>query len=328
MLPHRHHHGYDFNRNYADYEWTERMTIAITGASGLLGRATAEFVLQIVNPSEVVLTTRTPGALADFSARGVEVRLADFARPNTLGAAFAGVDRLLLVSTDAIGARLESQRAAVAAAEQAGVRHVVYTSVPEPFPGNPALVVADHAGTEEALRASGLAWTALRNNLYAHMQVPGIEHAAAAGQFVTNAGTGVTAFVTREDCAAVAAAVLTQDGHEGVAYDVTGPQALGAVDLAALAGELGGRGVELVDVDDEAFLAGLLRAGLPEEVAALVTSFGAATREGHLANVTSVVADLTGRRPTALSDVVRSTLKVGAGSQMGSPIYRPEVRAR
>lgn len=304
------------------------MTIAITGASGLLGRATAEFVLQIVHPSKVVLTTRTPDALADFAARGVQVRAADFARPNTLATAFADVDRLLLISTDAIGARLEAQRAAVAAAERAGVKHVVYTSVPQPVAGNPALVVPDHAGTEESLRASGMAWTALRNNLYAHMQIPGIEHAAAAGQFVTNTGSGVTAFVTREDCAAVAAAVLTQAGHEGLAYDVTGPEALGAVDFAALAGELGRRRVEVLDVDDTAFLAGLLRSGLPQDVAALVTSFGAATRGDHLAHVTSVVADLTGRTPTALGDLVRTTSKFGAGSELGRPIIQPEARNR
>jgi NAD(P)H dehydrogenase (quinone) len=285
------------------------MTIAITGASGALGRATAESVLQAVDPREVVLTTRRPESLADLAARGAEVRRADFADPRTLTTAFAGVDRLLLVSTDAVGSRLDQQRAAISAAADAGVRHVVYTSVPEPVPANPALVVADHACTEQALRDSNLQWTMLRNNLYAHMQVPGIAQAAASGRLVTNGGAGATAYVTREDCAAVAAAVLTQDGHEGVAYDVTGPGALSAIDLVALAREICGRDVELVSVDDAAFTAGLRAAGLPDEAAALVTSFGAATRGGFLANVSSAVADLTGRKPTPLADVVRAAPK-------------------
>ncbi|CAA9401829.1 MAG: NADPH:quinone oxidoreductase 2 [uncultured Quadrisphaera sp.] len=281
------------------------MTIAITGASGPLGRTTAELVLQALDPREVVLTTRDPRALAELAARGAEVRRVDFTDPDTLLGAFVGVDRLLVVSTDAVGARLDPQRAAVAAAAAAGVGHVVYTSVPEPVPANPALVVADHAGTEQALRESGVAWTVLRNSLYAHQQVPGLQHAAATGRLVTNTGTGATAYVTREDCAAAAAAVLVGGGHEGRALDVTGPLALSAADLAALAGEIGGREVEVVHVGDADLAAGLRSAGLPGHVADLVASFGAAAREGFLGRATSVVADLTGRPPTALADVVR-----------------------
>ncbi|MER7668210.1 SDR family oxidoreductase [Kitasatospora sp. NPDC096128] len=284
------------------------MTIGITGASGPLGRATAEHLLKAVDPREVVLTTRNPQALADLAARGAQVRRADFTDPGTLGTAFAGVERLLIVSTDAIGARLDQHRTAIAAAAEAGVRHLVYTSVPEPVPANPALVVADHAGTEQALRESGLRWSVLRNNLYAHMQVPVVEQAITSGRLVTNSGAGATAYVTREDCAAVAAAVLTQDGHEDRAYDVTGPRALTAADLVALAAEAGGRDVELVEVDDAASVAGLRAAGLPEEVAQLVTSFGAATRGGFLQAVAPTVADLTGRTPTALAEVVRARL--------------------
>lgn len=283
------------------------MTIAITGASGPLGRATAELVMRAVDPREVVLTTRHPELLADLAARGAEVRRVDFTEPNTLEGAFVGVDRLLLISTDAVGSRLDAQRAAIAAAANAGVRHIMYTSVPDPTSDNPAQVVADHAGTEQALRDSDVPWTVLHNNLYAHMQVPGIKHAITSGQLVTNGGVGATAYVTREDCAAAAAAVLTQDGHEGVIYDVTGPEALSGADLAALAGEFGGSHVEFVSVDDEAFTAGLREAGLPDQVAALVTSFGASTRNGFLGNVSTTVADLTGRKPTALADVLRAT---------------------
>lgn len=285
------------------------MTIAITGASGALGRASAEFVLRTVDPREVVLTTRNPDAVADLAARGAEVRRADFADPSTLAGAFEGVDRLLLVSTDGFGERLDHQRAAVSAAVGAGVRHIVYTSLPEPVPENPALVLSDHAGTEQALRDSGARWTMLRNNLYAHMQVPVIEQAAASGRLVTNGGAGATAYVTREDCAAVAAAVLTQDGHEGMAYDVTGPEALTAADLADLAREIGGREVEVVQVDDAAASAGLRAAGLPDMVADVVASFGTATRGGFLANVSSTVSDLTGHKPTPLADTVREALK-------------------
>ncbi|RDD83989.1 NAD(P)H-binding protein [Streptomyces parvulus] len=282
------------------------MTLAITGASGPLGRAATRFALEAVDPKDLVLTTRNPEALADLAGRGADVRRVDFNDPLTLAAAFKGVDRLVLISTDVIGRRLEQQRAAVRAAADAGVRQVVYTSVPEPVPGNPAVVVADHAGTEQALRDSGLRWTMLRNNLYAHMQVPVIQRAAAEGRLVTNSAPGATAYVSREDCAAVAAAVLTGGGHEDRAYDVTGPTALTAADLAVLASEIGGREVELVHVDDEAYAAGLRAAGLPAPVADLVTTFGASAREGFLSTVSSAVSDLAGRQPTSLAEIVRA----------------------
>ncbi|GAA5056004.1 NAD(P)H dehydrogenase (quinone) [Thermocatellispora tengchongensis] len=284
------------------------MTVAITGASGPLGRSTADHLLRLAGPTEVVLATRRPDALADLAARGAGVRRVDFTEPGTFATAFAGVDRLLIISTDAIGARLDQHRAAIEGAAAAGVRHIVYTSVPEPVPANPALVVADHAGTEQALYDSGLTWTVLRNNLYAHMQIPVIEQAITSGRLVTNGGDGATAYVTREDCAAVAAAVLTQDGHEDRVYDVTGPEALTAADLAALAGEVGGRPVEPVALDDDAMAAGLRAAGAPEEAAELVVSFGAATRLGFLAHVSSTVADLTGRPATPLADLLRTVL--------------------
>lgn len=292
------------NRNHHDYRLEITVTIGITGASGELGRLTAEIVLRTVDPREVVLVTRRPERLADLAARGAEVRQADFTDEATLVPAFTGVDKLLLVSTDAVGQRLDQHRAAVAAAAQAGVGHVVYTSFPGPSPDNPAEVVPDHAGTEQTLRDSGMRWTMLRNNLYAHMQVPVLEQAVSAGRLVTNAGSGAVAYVTREDCAAVAAAVLTQDGHEDTLYDVTGPSALTAADLAAVAGEDTRDEVELVQVDDESFAAGLRQAGLPDKVAALLTSFGTSARRGFLSTTSTVVADLTGRGPTSLADVL------------------------
>jgi NAD(P)H dehydrogenase (quinone) len=282
--------------------------IGITGASGSLGRATAEAVLRTVDPRRVVLTTRRPEALADLAERGAHVRPADFEDVRGLTTAFEGVEKLLLISTDRVGARLEQHRAALAGAAAAGVAHVVYTSVPEPVPGNPASVVPDHAGTERSLRESGLRWTMLRNHLYAHLQASAIAGALASGRLVTNHGTGAAAYVTREDCAAAAAAVLTQEGHEDRVYDISGPEAVSAEDLLALARELGGHEVELVAVDDETFAEGLRAAGLPEAAVRLVTSFGASTREGDLAAVSSAVTDLTGRRPTPLAEAVRAAL--------------------
>ncbi len=279
------------------------MVVAITGASGHLGRKTAGLVLDRLDPSDVVLLTRTPDALADLADRGAAIRRADFDEPRTVSDALQDVERMLLISATELGHRVQQHRDAIDAARHAGVRHVIYTSIPNPVAQNPAGVVPDHAATEAALEASGLAWTVLRNNLYAEYQVPGAAQAIATGQLITNAGGGRTAYVSRDDCAAAAAAVLTSAGQENTSYDVTGPQSVSAEELAALAGEIAGRRIEVVHVDDDAFVAGLMGAGLPEVVARLLASFGASTRDGFLEGVSSTVETLTGEAPRSLRTV-------------------------
>jgi len=282
------------------------MTYAITGASGHLGRLTAEALLHRVEPDELVLITRTPDRLADLAARGVDVRAGDFTRPGTLGAAFDGVNDLLLISTDAIGARVPQHQAAVEAAAKAGVRRIVYTSVPEPTSDNPAFVVADHAATEAALRESGIRWTVLRNNLYAEYQLDALQHAAASGRYVTNTGAGRAAYVTRADCAAAAAGALVSREVDDSALDVTGPRALDAQDMARLAAGVGARPVEVQLLDDDAYTASLVTAGVPEPLAVGLASFGAAIRLGHLAAVTDTVRRLSGAAPTPIEALLPS----------------------
>jgi len=277
------------------------MKYAITGASGQLGRLAADELLERVPASDVVLITRRPESLAEYAARGVEVRAGDFTDPASLPAAFAGIDRLLLVSTDAVGTRLPGQVAAVTAAAAAGVARIAYTSITRPEPENPAAVVADHAGTEQALRDSGTRWTMLRNAIYADMQVPVLQQAAASGQLVTNVGDGRYAYVTRADCAAAAAAALVSDDADDAIFDITGPESLSSNDLAALAGKLGSSDVAVVDVDDAAYVAGLVEhAGLPEPVAQLLASFHQAARLGYFEAVSDDFTKLTGRPATPL----------------------------
>ena len=279
------------------------MTIALTGAAGNLGRLVAEHLIASTDPAEIVLITRRPDTVADLTARGATVRSADFTQPDTLPTAFAGIDRLLIISADDVGTRLPGQLAAVDAAKRAGVGHLFYTSVTNPVPENPAGVVPSHQATEEALAASGLGWTALRNNLYSEFQVPTIQQAAASGRLVTNAGAGLTSYVTRTDCAAAAAAALLLPDPAQV-YDISGPAGVSARDLADLAAGLRGGPVEVVDVTDEEYVAGLVAAGLPDVVAGLLASFGTSTREGFMDVTTAAVKELTGRDAATLSSVL------------------------
>jgi NAD(P)H dehydrogenase (quinone) len=284
---------------------TREMTIAIAGASGHFGRSTGDQLLERVEPSEVVLVTRDPAKLDSYAARGIAVRHGDFDDPASLSEAFAGVDRLLVISTDALGRRVGQHAAAFAAAKAAGVGLVAYTSIVNPTADNPAGAVVEHMGSEEALLSSGVDWTLLRCGIYADFQVPALQQAIASGQHVHNAGDGVIAYIARDDLAGAAAAVLSSDGHEGKAYDLTGPELQSHADLAAIASDVGGVPVEAVPVDDESFVAGLVEhAGLPEPIAQFLATFGRAIREGQLAVQSSTVQDLTGRAPRKLRDLL------------------------
>jgi NAD(P)H dehydrogenase (quinone) len=283
------------------------MSIVITGASGQLGRAVVDEALERVDPQELVLVTRKPESLGEYAARGAEVRHGDFDDPSTLGAAFAGGERLLLISTDAVGARVPQHHAAIDAAVEAGIGFIAYTSIVNPVVANPAAVVPEHRATETKLRESGLEWAFLRNSVYAHQEAGDLAAAQATGRLVTNAGDGRVAYVAREDCAAAAAAVIARGGHAGKAYDITGPELLDANARAAVFAELVGRPVEVVQVDDEAYAAGLAQAaGLPIEVGLLLGSFGRAAREGSLEVISPDFERLTGRAPRSLRAVLEA----------------------
>jgi len=284
--------------------------ILVSGASGKLGRRTAELLLESVPATDVMLVTRTPEAVADLAGRGCVVRLGDYAEPASLAGAYAGAERMLLVSASDLDARAAQHRAAIEAAAAAGVRHVVYTSSPNPEPPNPAVIAPSHYATEQALAESGLSWTVLRNSLYAEYQVPEAERAVAAGRVTHNRGDGRVAYVSREDCAAAAAAVLAGTGHEGEVYDVTGPRPYSTSELAALYGELAGCAVEVEELDDGTFVDRLQGGAGDDEHARygaeLVASFGRSIREGYMGTCSDAVESLTGRAARTLRAVLET----------------------
>jgi NAD(P)H dehydrogenase (quinone) len=174
--------------------------IAITGASGKFGRQVAQRLLERVDPGDLILITRRPDALGDLADRGVAVREGDFDRPDALPSAFAGAERALIISTLSVGRRHEQHGAAIAAAAAAGVGHVVYTSRGGIDPDNPAIVIPDHLRTEETLKASGLAWTILRDSLYAESVVLKMAlRALGIGRWLAATGEGRLAPVSQAD---------------------------------------------------------------------------------------------------------------------------------
>jgi NAD(P)H dehydrogenase (quinone) len=289
------------------------LTTVITGASGQLGRRVTELLLTEhgVAPADLVLVTRSPDTLPDRAAEGAQVRHGDFDDPASLETAFAGADEVLLVSTDRVGTRVPGHKAAIDAAVAAGARSIVYTSGINPSDSNPIGVMWEHRQTEDHIRATAPAWTILRNSIYAEMLLGGARAALASGSHVTNEGDGRTGYVSRDDCAAAAAAVLATEGHEGRIYDITGAESLSPADVAALYSDLGGRPVGVVQVDDEAYIAGLVEhAGLPRPVAEVFASFGTGARQGYSAPVSDTVLRLTGRAPRSVRDVLAAGIAV------------------
>jgi len=283
-------------------------SLLVTGGSGQLGWRVLELLLE-ARVGRLIATTRTPEKLADLASRGVTVRKADFDDAASLPHAFAGADRLLLISSDAVekpGRRIAQHRAAVQAAIEAGVKHVIYTSLTHPEPGSPVTFAGDHYGTEQALAASPLGWTILRNNVYTDFLMRALPQAAATGKLVAAAGQGGAGYVTREDCARAAAAALSSTGLDRKILDITGPAVVTHVELAKMASDLTGRPVTYVPIEPEELRKSLTTAGVPEVFANIVVSFDVARAKGTLAVVSNAVAELTGRAPMSVAAFLES----------------------
>ncbi|PKR90389.1 NAD(P)-dependent oxidoreductase [Pleomorphomonas diazotrophica] len=285
--------------------------LMVTGATGKLGRSVVNLLLGEfgIAPADLVAGTRDPGKLSDLSTRGVTVRAVDFDKPETLPAAFAGIDRLLIVSTDAIGVRLAGQQAAVKAAKAAGVKGLVYTSAPNPHGDNhPLSFAGDHAGTETAIFDSGLPYRILRNNWYQENLAMSLPAVLKSGTWYTSEEPGTkVAYVAHEDCARAAAAALIRPWKDDRAiYEITGAEALTIEELAALASEKLAKPINVVHLSPEALASGLKAANLPPPVIEMLLSLDATNSAGLLAKTSGAVEELTGRKPSPIASYLEA----------------------
>lgn len=287
--------------------------IAVTGASGRLGRLVVRLLLQHIDAADIVALSRRPAACVDL---GVTSRLLDFDDPDTLPRAFDGAERLMIISTNTLdpgGRRVRQHANAVGAAVRAGVGHLVYSSIScADDPEHPAAVAADHRATEAVLADCGVPYTVLGNCMYTELIVMGLDTTLATGLMLDNCGGGASAYVSRADCAAVAAAVLASGSHEGQRLNVTGPQALTQWEIAALITEFSGVPVQYVPIRDEETVAGLVAHGMPEETAQQFATIGRSIREGYTSTVTDVVERTTGRRATSIADFLATAFDMSS----------------
>ena len=278
------------------------MSIVVTGATGHLGRLTVEALLARGVPADrIVATGRRTEVLADLADRGVTVRRADYSDPDTLRTAFAGAEQLLLVSGSEIGQRLPQHRNAIAAAKDAGVRLIAYTSLTRADTSS-LPIAGEHSGTEQALAESGIPHVVLRNGWYTENYTDQLATYLEHG-IVGSAGSGRVSAATRADYAEAATAVLTEDGHQGAVYELGG-EAFTMAELAAAVSAATGQHVAYTDVPVEEYARVLVGAGLPEPVAAAYADMDRAIADGALLVEGDDLATLIGRAPTPLSEAV------------------------
>lgn len=278
-------------------------SLLVTGAAGQLGRRVVELLLE-AKAGRVIAGTRNPDKCDDLARRGAVVRPVDFDEPGTLSDAIAGVDRVLLISTDSmeIGRRGQQHVRAIRVLADAGIQHVVYTSLSRAEENSPVLIAGDHIATEKSLAESGLGHTILRNNLYTDLLMMSLPRAVAMGKLFAAAGTGGAAYVTREDCARAAAAALSAAFEGKRTLEITGPSVVTYADLAGLATELSGKRVEYVPMDPDALTGALVGQGMPEAVAKLWVSFDAGMERGFFGPVTTAFQQLTTKRPDSVAE--------------------------
>ena len=282
------------------------MTTLITGATGHLGRLAIEALLaRGAAPASIVGSGRSVEKAADLAARGVRIVAADYTDAASVDAALDGVDRLVLVSSSEVGQRATQHQAVIDAAVRAGVQHIVYTSVLDAE--ETALILApEHKATEQAIRASGIPFTILRNGWYTENYATTIAQGAATGSVLTSAGEGRVSSALRAEYAEAIAAVLTSDGHEGAVYELSGDTAWSFAELAEAIAEAAGTPVALASVSPEEHAAVLTGVGIDAGTVGFVVALDGDIRAGLLDATSGDLARLIGRPTTPLVEAVRA----------------------
>lgn len=280
-------------------------TYAVTGATGPFGQLVIENLLaRGVPATDVVAVVRNPAKAAALAGLGVQVREGDYARPETLTAALAGVRRLLLVSGNEVGQRVHQHTAVIEAAKAAGVERLAYTSVLRAdTTSNP--LAPEHKATEQVLVSSGLPYTLLRNGWYTENYTGQLDQYVSRGEILGAVGSGKVSAATRADFAAAAAATLTGDGHENAVYELGGTP-FGFDELAATVTEVTGGPVSYRNLSPADLAAALESSGLDAGTAGFVASIDQAIAKGELETASDDLARLLGRPSTPLAEAIRA----------------------
>ena len=281
------------------------MTIAITGATGQLGRLVIRKLTARMSASDIIGLARTPDKAADL---GITVREADYSKPETLGPAVAGVDTLLLISSSVIGQREEHHRNVIDAAKRSGVKRIIYTGLLH-ADTSPIDLAAEHRATEALVKASGIPFTILRNGWYTENYTGSIPGALAGGAFLGSADGGKISSATRADYAEGAVAAVAGSGHVGKTYELAGDDAWTLSDLAAEVSRQTGKNIPYRDLSPEEYAKLLVSFGLPEALAKAIAGWDVGAAKAALFDDARQLSKLIGRPTTPLSVAVADALE-------------------
>ncbi|EKY3199092.1 SDR family oxidoreductase [Cronobacter turicensis] len=282
--------------------------IAITGATGHLGQRVIDTLLNTVAAQEIVAIVRNPAKAAALSAKGVQVRAADYGDVAALTTALAGVEKLLLISSSEVGQRAPQHRNVIDAAKTADVKLIAYTSLLH-ADRSPLGLADEHVATEKMLADAGIPYVLLRNGWYTENYLASVPPALEHGVFIGSAGDGKIASASRQDYAEAAANVLTLDNQAGRVYELAGDNAWTLRDLTALLSKETGKTVAYQNLSEADFAAALAGAGLPEGFAKLLADSDIGASKGGLFDDSRQLSALIGRPTTSLETSLRESLK-------------------
>ncbi len=282
--------------------------LLVTGASGQLGRLVVDQLLATVPANRITVAVRGSEAAAALAALGVQPRIADYNRPDTLDAALSGIGRVLLISSNDLGRRVAQHRNVIVAAKRAGVGLLAYTSVLH-ADTSPLGLAGEHRDTETLLRASGLPFVLLRNGWYTENHTASIPAALAHGVLIGSAGEGRIASAARADYAAAAVAVLTTPQEvAGRVFELAGDGAYSLPELAAEIARQSGQPLGYANLPDADYKAALIGAGLPDALASLIADSDIGASEGALFDASRQLSALIGRPTTPIATTVAQAL--------------------
>ncbi|MBE9635839.1 NAD(P)H-binding protein [Salipiger mangrovisoli] len=286
---------------------SDTLDYLVTGASGQLGALVLEQLKAAAPDARIGALVRRPEAAAALEADGYVVRLASYDDPAALEAAFAGVSKLLLISSSEVGQRAAQHANAIAAAEAAGVDFLAYTSMLRAASSPLTVLPSEHVETERALADSGLDYAVLRNSWYSEYYMMAAAGAVAHGRLIGAAGEGRISSAARADYAAAAVAVLTgEQPARGTIYELAGDQSYTLTELAAALSEISGKAIPYVNMPQSDYAAALEAAGLPEPVAQMLADSDNGAAQGGLYSEDRTLSQLIGRPTTPWREILKA----------------------
>ena len=283
--------------------------IAVTGASGHLGRLVIKALLERTEASEIVALVRNPEAVSDLAAKGISVRKADYDQPESYAEALKGVEKLLLISGSAVGQRVPQHKAVVEAAKANGVKFMAYTSILR-ADQSPMLLAEEHAATEAILNASSIPHALLRNGWYNENYSENLAPVLETGAVIGCSGEGRVASASRADYAEAAAVVLTSSVEEqaGKIYELAGDESFTMSAFAAKVATLSGKKAAYMDMSKEDYIAALTGAGVPEGFAQVLADSSANAAGGWLEDNSKTLSALIGHPTTTIAESIKAAL--------------------